>query len=612
LPRTYLQTDRLCRVVLLSLLICATGNAPLYAQKRKANKVLPVQQTALAYLNQVADELRSVEDLNERTAISRDVVKILAAKNRERCQKLLDDLFADVSKVVEASLSEEPSQRKKADDLIRDVIKIAANFDGNLARSYVARYAESKQQNASAAASSPNSSSSLNLTPEVADLHLRLATELVESDPALALSVAEKTAASAIIPRTLIFLEVLRKKDAPKANSFLTLTLRHITQRQGENINELLLLYSYVFSPLRVPYVVPEGLTIRRIADYQDIVEDRQPDPVLARQYLQAVTQILSQPDRYTAGVARLTAGTAGDLYLIGLIQPHALKYLPEVAEPLSAQQTLLVSALEQDKRTSVQETTDRWNNSQRNAGQNTAAGLSAESLLSRADKLSDPDLKDRTYYMAATTAVRDKKYTVALNAVDKMSLKSGDAAKQFISFSIAESEIEGGKLESAQEWARRDKDLLRRSYILNLVANSMIEGQGKDLARAAEILSEIEQIATKLDTNQEKIATLVGAATVYSRFDYARAFELLRTVVQTANKTDEFTGSTRLNRNLSVGGFVFSYNLYDEQFSFNDLINRLGRKDFGATLADAQSLKSRVPRLKAVVNVCRATLTQS
>lgn len=213
---------------------------------------------------------------------------------------------------------------------------------------------------------------------------------------------------------------------------------------------------------------------------------------------------------------------------------------------------------------------------------------------------------------MAATMAVRDKKYTVALNAVDKMSLKSGDAAKQFILFSIAESEIEGGKLESAEEWARRDKDLLRRSYILNLVANSMIEGQGKDLARATEILSEIEQIAAKLDTNQEKIATLVGAATVYSRFDNARSFELLRTVIQTANKTDEFTGSTRLNRNLDVGGFVFSYGLYDEQFGFNDLISRLGRKDFGATLADAQSLKSRVPRLKAVVNVCRATLTQS
>lgn len=190
--------------------------------------------------------------------------------------------------------------------------------------------------------------------------------------------------------------------------------------------------------------------------------------------------------------------------------------------------------------------------------------------------------------------------------------MKSADAAKQFILFSIAEAEVGDGKLESAETRIRGDKDIVRRTYILNLVANSMIEGQSRDLARASEILSEIEQQATKLDSHAEKIATLVGAATVYSRFDDARSFELLRSLIQTANKADEFTGGTRLNRNLNVGGFVFSYSLYDEQFSFSDLINRLGRKDFGAALADAQSLKSRVPRLKAIVNVCRAALTQS
>ncbi len=182
----------------------------------------------------------------------------------------------------------------------------------------------------------------------------------------------------------------------------------------------------------------------------------------------------------------------------------------------------------------------------------------------------------------------------------------------RFILFSIAEAEVGDGKLESAEARIKGDKDNLRRSYILNLIANSMIEGQSKDLARASEILNEIEQLATKLDSPREKIATLNGAATVYSRFDDARAFELLRSLIQTANKADEFTGSTRLNRNLNIGGFVFSYSLYDEQFSFTDLINRLGRKDFGATLADAQSLKSRIPRLKAIVNVCRAALTQS
>lgn len=612
MPRTYFQPARLCRVCLLILLTCTAGASALSAQKKRADKLSPVQQTALTYLDQVVDELRGVEDLDERTAISREVVKLLAPKNRERCRSLLDALFNDVLKAVEASRDGEAAQQKKADSVMRDVIKIAAAFDSNLANSYVTRYAESKEQNSSSASSSLNSSLSATLSPQMAEMHLRIATELVESNPALAASVAEKTAGGAVIPQTLVFLEVLRKKDVPKANSFLLLTLRHAAQRQAEDVNELLLLYAYVFSPTRIPYVAPEGLTTRRIGNHQDVAENRQTDPVLARQYLQAVTQILAQPERYTSGVARLTAGSAGDLYFISLIQPHALTYLPEVVEPLTAQRTLLVSALEPDKRAPVQESTESWSKSPTNTNQNTAAGASVESLLSRADKQSNPNVKDQMYYMAATMAVRGKNYPAALNAVEKMSVKSGDEAKPFILFSIAEAEVGDGKLENAEQSARLDKDPVRRSYILNLIANSMIEGQNKNLARASEILTEIEQMASKFDSPKEKIATLVGAATSYARLGDARSFELFRSVIQTANKTDEFTGSTRLNRNLNVGGFTFSYSLYEEQFSFNDLINRLGRKDFGAALADAQSLKSRVPRLKAIVNVCRAALAQS
>ena len=116
------------------------------------------------------------------------------------------------------------------------------------------------------------------------------------------------------------------------------------------------------------------------------------------------MTQILSQPERYTSGATHLTAGTAGDLYFISLIQPHALRYLPEVIEPLAAQQTLLASGLEQDKRASVLEASESWNKPQRNAGQNSVAGSSAESMLSRADQQSHPDIKDQMYYMAATS----------------------------------------------------------------------------------------------------------------------------------------------------------------------------------------------------------------
>jgi hypothetical protein len=166
--------------------------------------------------------------------------------------------------------------------------------------------------------------------------------------------------------------------------------------------------------------------------------------------------------------------------------------------------------------------------------------------------------------------------------------------------------------VESAERWARRGADPASRAYVFTLIADSLIKGKSKDTGRAIEFLDEAAQIAQRMDSGGERIAILTGVALVYSRFDAARAHELLREVVKAANKVDNFTGETGVSRVIDMDGFYFGYSLYrEDEFTFTEAINRLGRANFNEALQEVQGLKSRLARLRAVVALCNGVLSE-
>lgn len=596
-------------VVIVLLLALITSHASVLAQKpaakstNKADNSRFLEETALYSLDSVINELRQVEDLSTRVTLSEEVVRLLTVKQPVKCRQLLDATFTDALQ-LKAPVSGDGS-RESLDSIIRRIIKLAASFDRKLAQSYVDKYAEYE------AAKSTDGRDNTQLPSSTSDLLLKLATELIDGDANLAVSVAEKAISVAVPPRALVFLGTLRKKDPQLANRFFAAALQSVRARQGYDVNEMFLLYAYVFSPLRVPLVVPEGLALQQIPEYQRVAENYPADPALAKQYLQVLVSVMLDSNRLVANLNHLTAGAGGDLYFVKIIAPQASLYFPEAVTSLSSQEVLLMNFLDPEGRTSLQSASDKWNNPP-NELPSMAKGDSStvESMLRRADDLSDAADKDQLYYMAATIAVREKHYDVALNAVGRISQKDRDRAKQFILFSIAEQDVKDNQFEKAMEFARKDDDLVRRAYIFNLIADAFLTGNNKDTARASEILTEVEQITKKLESSQEKISTLVGSAVIYSRFDNIRALELLREAISTANKVEGFTGETAINRNIQIGGFGFFYYMYDEKFTFTEAIKQQGRKDFNSILVDVQNLKSRVPRLKAILALCSAVIS--
>lgn len=590
--------------LLVICIVLANLGSNAYAQAQKpintSDELSPVQRTAFDVADASIAELPKIDDWRARIELSAGLVQLLRHRNPARARQLLDELFVD-------ALEWDPSGKSTVvageswDVNIQSVIQIASSLDRALAQSYLEKYEESKRLKIGA-----NETESMR--PAVSAIDLAVATSLVEEDPLFAASVAERSLTSGIAPGTLIFLEKLRQKDRQLASNFFISAMAGIEARHAYNVNELFLFYSYIFSSREVPWVMPQGFVTQQIPEYQQIFRDHSIDLVLARQYLRDAIFLLSNPDRLTGRGANLTAGMVGDLYFLKVIEPKVFAYFPAMIGPLLNQESVLVSSIDSDRRTSLDENLNRWNerDGKRPADGEDSSG-SVESLVRRADGMAESPQRDQVYYNAAMTSVGQRNYQTALSIVDKMSAAKRDVAKQFILFSIAEMNLKERKFDQAEYWARLDSDPVRRAYIFNEIAYELV--QNRRTKRALELLGEVEQIAVKVEANREKAATLIGAAVVLSGVDEGRASELLMRAIHAANKDKTFTGDSLIYRSLDIGEFSFSYSMYNDRLALLNVVKRLGQNDFYQTFSIIQNLEGRMPRLRATLALCKAVI---
>jgi hypothetical protein len=559
-------------------------------------------------LDSSVDELREIGDLRARLELSESVVKLLAASKPDRCRRLLDSLFDDALRLRSAKPRDGDARRSLPDpDLtIRKIIQIAGGFDRKLAQSYINTYTGE-------GAAREGNEGAPDQPPQLeAALYLKLALELVERDPALASSVAIKGLRSAVPYEAIIFLGALRKKDVGLADRVFADALQSIRARGGRDINELLLLYSYVFSPLQVLQAAARGIRLSDLSEDGASGGAYRTDPALALHYLETARYVLLNSARYDPGnVERLRAGPAGDFLFINIIEPQVAVYLPDLAQPLSMQRSILAGYLNPDQRAELLASFGRWSNLQAGANQVSGGAQGPTDFNMRlAEQTPYAGLKDELYYKAAETAVRGRKYETAIEIVEKMSSEYREKARQTIACRIAMQAARDGQVESAERWLRRGSDPASRAYVLTLIADSLVKGKSKDTVRAVEFLDEAVRVAQTLDGG-ERVAVLTGVTLVLSRFDAARAHELLREVVKAANKIEDFTGEVEVTRVVDMDGFYFGYTLYrDGEFTFTGAINQLGRADFNEALQGVQGLKSRLARLRAVVALCDGVLS--
>ena len=444
-----------------------------------------IRQDALSSADQVVDEIREVEDLRARVTLAEQAIRLLVKKRPERLRKLLDTIFDEA-----ISLSD-PSKTKSApadlNSILRQIIQTAALIDIEFARGYIQRLANVKTVDGADKSAS-----------DISVLQLKIATELIRTNLSLAVEVATRSLSDGIVPETLLFIASLRQVDITAANRFFMTALQTSQARGAKDINELLLLSSYVFSTLKVPIVVSQGLGVLNIPGYEEVAKNHEVDPVLARQYVNAMSEVLLNPLRYSAGsVETLTFGVEGDFYALSILEPWVTTYEPGKAQAVSAQRITVMGSLQANRRETASSNADRWKEAPKSQGLTSGASQNTvEYLVSRAESASDPKRKDQLYFRAALMDVRLKKNELALSLVERISAEYGDKAKQFIRFDIALQNRKNQQFLEADKLARMDDVLARRAYIFTSIADSLTKEQQKETSRALQYLDEVQQLA--------------------------------------------------------------------------------------------------------------------
>jgi hypothetical protein len=564
-------------------------------QTRSDAVSVAIRQDALSTADQVIDQVSEVDDLRSRVALAEKVVRVLVKSRPERLRKMLNTLFEDA-----IALGTDSPKTKSApldlDAIVGRIIQTAALIDVELARSYINVVSNLKAKDGAA---KKDSNASI--------LYLRIASELIRSNTSLAIEVAAKSLANGVSPDTLLFLASLREVDIRSANQFFIAALRSCGIRGAKDINELLLLYSYVFSPLRVPTVVSQKIGVLNIPGYSDVVQDHPVDADLARQYLEVLVNNLMNPLRYNAGnIEALAQGVEGDFYALNIIEPWVASYQPTKTSAIAEQRNIVTSYMRSSQRESAFSAADLWKNSPRDL--NSTSGTTVEYLINKAETAADPKRKDQLYFRAALMAVRLKKYETASAIVEKISADYSDKAKQFIRFEIALQKIKTHQFLEADRLARMDNVLARRAYILILISDEVIQ---EDSSRALQYLDEVQHLVESLSDEKEKLAVLIGAASVYARLDTVRASEILQQIIQQANKMENFVGDSTISNVLEIGGFYYDYSIFSNDFNMFDLIKRLTVGSYYATLHDIRSLKNLTLRLSATMALCSAVILE-
>ena len=550
---------------------------------------------ALSIVDSAVLEVNEVENLEDRLGIFEEMLPVLSGERIQRGRQILQRLFEGILKARDSAKQDvavasgaKPVSYWNA--LLQRTIEVATRFSPELATEFLERSGWNSDQ--------PASSGRPDLS---ANLYLATALSLLNEDQQRAVAYAERSLSGGIQPTTMNFLGKLSELDRSLADRFFRVALSNVVSQQGFNVNELLLLSSYVLTPGRAVVLSPFGPRAIQIPGYPP---DHVVDPLLAREFLQTVTPLLLNEARYTLnGTSPLKVRPAGDFFFLKYLEPYVREYEPSLASVFAERTALAATFVSSDLQPRLES----------GAGPSAVAGPSIDQRLEQAARAPTAIQRDHRYFLAAVAMAGEGKEESdqrALSTIEKMSSRFRDTARDYIRYLVAKRLVTQRQLGAAEEWARRDSDPGRRASVFISIAGSLQSGRG-DLAKARSLLDEAERLTSKLDASDERVSLLLAAVSVRSRFDSVSALQTLSDAFTAANKVTTFTGLKDANRTLMIGPFEFVYSLGIGGASVNESLRRLATSDFIWAQSISDGLKNRVFRIKSLMAVCNGILVK-
>lgn len=452
---------------------------------------------------------------------------------------------------------------------------------------------------------------------------LNLALATVESDPAAAAALAERSIADGISFQLQAALLALRARDAAAADRVFDAALNRLSTGFA-HASEGQVIASYLFTPGRV-FGAGGGSTTALAVGTQTNLPPKTPaeaDPARARRFLGVMQRVLlSMPvPSATADPSRSAQEFAT---LAGSLAAGFKHYEPELWLPVEQRLAQLIPDLAPARPDGKLPSSARANLASRAAAGADARELNrlyVDGLEAAAEKETDP-LARKLAYVEAALATVPEELERGLGLAGR--IVERDLRDQVISFLVYRAALlalEKGLLDEAVSLSSKAKPV-QRAIVLVTAAQRIAAGRaGKSDAkalgltfRALDLLSEAEKLLKQDDLPAEAVRVRLGLVAALATLDAPRALEAFGGVVAAVNRTGSFDPSdAAAPRVAGLDGFSARALLPRIRggYGLKDAVTPLARADLEGSVMAAGKLSRPAVRGVCMLEIARAILT--
>lgn len=440
---------------------------------------------------------------------------------------------------------------------------------------------------------------------------LQMALQTAESNPQAAAELAIESLRDGIsfgFQETLI---KLQEKEFNIAQSVFRAALQRLRTVGLIDPNELLILYSYLYTPGRIAAAdIGDNSASRQLAVSQNrprITAAARLNPALAMEFLSLAADLLiTAPLPTTSADPQVTART--QLSVINYLLNEVTVQLPEKAAALQARAQQIVADA-------------RFSTIPRPPSPDRPAPLEGESLQGyaerrvdvleqQAEKETDTLSRDIAYARAAlaTTLENYERGFSLAGKVQDESLRSG--VTNWLVYRAVLHLIKAGDFVKAYALNAKNSDPLQRA--IGLVVGAQKSVKEKDIIRSRQWLEESRELIRKAAPSDQRSRIAFGVVSTYGFFDKAIALQSLSDVVLSLEQSSPATGRDErapLIKQFSGLNTSSDFTYGTSGFSLMAAIKTFDADQFEDVLYLFNKIPSREVRGQALVTLCQEYL---
>jgi hypothetical protein len=580
---------------------------------------------AAAVLAEVAEVAKSLEDASQRASVLTSCAGALWNVDERAARSAFARAWEAATEADEAEFKEEqgrygdlPERFTRAREL---VLAAASRHDTRLSEGWLGALADwvARQRNSSAegdeAAPAEGVAAAANAGPDLGPRdestrdgqRLALASSLLDAGAYEdAARVAAPATQNAVSGAFVEFLLHLREGSPEEADRLYLQLLASVRARKNATANDVLLLSSYVLTPRLLVAVGPDGsVSLRAVGGARDAATPAAREtPAHVRTVFYdtaSAVLLLRQPQESPPG-----RETHALYFTIGRLLRFFERDAPRHAFALQARLLELGQRLGFERRLALEEKMERLSLSPENPVD------PLRGLLDTVARAGDAKVRDAARLQAVESASKRRLWERARRLTEEVEDPETQRAARAVvdAYKVAwvRETFEGDDDDFSKAAAlSRDADVRPALRAYGLAQAAQLAARIGERERAELLLGEAFAQATQAEAGTfARDAALLMTATVASRLESPRAWEMLASTVAALNQDEEFRGGYfRFDTEARASYKPGEAGALEEalaQFDVTEAFEAAARRNFDRAAAEARNLKSAFARSRALV----------